>query len=198
MAEVAAELDATMMPYTLMSPVMYNQSTPGAAYASSLTLTDVSTNPQYVLPPGSITLPGQTLHLFAAGVYGDTGTPTLITGFYINTQTTAGGTGVGGQALAATTTVTGGSSQTNLPWVIEAYATFTAVGSSGTVLAYGWAMLGLTTTTQTISLIPFTTPQTALTVDTTKGQILSVGAKWSATSASNTLTCNVFTVDIRN
>lgn len=186
------------MPYTLFAPVLYNQATVGAAYASSSSATDVSTNPQYVLPPNTITTVGQTLHMVAGGVYSNTSTPTLVLGFYKNTQTTSGATGVGGAAIAATTTVTTGSSQSNMPWYMELYATFTAVGSSATILSYGLVSIGLTTTTQTIQTIPFTTPQTAVSFNSTVPNLLTVGATWGTNSASNTLTCNMFTVDLRN
>lgn len=186
------------MPYTLFAPSLYLQSTNGASYNTSTTLTDVSTNPQYVLPPNTVTTVGQTLYFSAAGVYSDTGTPTLILGIYKNTQTTAGGTAVGGAALGASTTITGGSTQTNLLWQVELFCTFQAVGTSGTCISSGSVIVGLTTTTQTVQQIPFTTPQTAVAFDTTKPTILGVGAKWSASSASNIVICQQYNIRLLN
>jgi hypothetical protein len=186
------------MPYTLLEPALYLQATPGASYNTSNAITDVSTNPQYVLPPNTITTVGQTLRFHAGGIYSDTATPTLVLGIYKNTQTTAGATGVGGAALGATTTVTAGNTQSNLTWTIDLFCTFTAVGSGGTVLSYGESKLGLTTTTQTISMIPFTTPQTAVSFNTTLPNLLTVGATWSVNSASNIVICNQFTVSLMN
>jgi len=186
------------MPYTLLDPALYLQATPGASYNTSATITDVSTNPQYVMPPNTITTVGQTLRFHAGGIYSDTATPTLILGIYKNTQTTSGGTGVGGAALGACGAITGGSTQTNLTWRIELESVFTAVGPSGSVLSSGYVEIGLTTTTATRQMIPFTTPQTAVTVDTTKPTILSVGATWSASSASNIVICNLFHIQLLN
>jgi hypothetical protein len=186
------------LPYTLFAPALYLQATPGASYNTSTTITDVSTNPQYVMPPNTITTVGQGLSFFGAGVYSTTSNQNLTLGIYKNTQTTAGGTGVGGAALGASTTIAAGTTQTNLPWFIELRGVFTAVGTSGSFLGYGVVMIALTTTTQTIQMIPFTTPQTAVTVDTTKPTILSVGATWGTNSASNIVICNVFQVQLLN
>lgn len=186
------------MPYTLFTPVLYNQATPGAALATSVTLTDISTNPQFVMPPNTITTVGQMLHFCAGGVFSNTVTPTLLLGIYKNTQTTAGATGVGGAALGATAATTTASGVTNLIWQIEMWSVFTAVGSSGSVFSYGNVLLGTSATAATTIPIPNTTPGTAVTVDTTKPTLLTVGAQWGTSSASNTITCNMFSIDVRN
>lgn len=186
------------MPYTLFAPVLYNQATVGQAYNTSSSITDVSTNPQYVLPPNTVTTVGQTLHFFAAGVFSNTLTPNLTLGIYKNTQTSSGATGVGGAALAATAATATASGVTNLIWEIEVWATFTAVGTAGTVFSYGSVILGTSATAATTIPVPNATPQTAVSFDTTKPNLLTVGATWGTNSASNTLTCNVFTLDLRN
>jgi len=186
------------MPYTLFSPVLYNQATVGAAYASSAAAADVSTNPQFVMPPNTVTTVGQMLHFVAGGVWSNTATPTLILGIYKNTQTTSGATGVGGTALAATTTTTTTTAASNWIWQIEVWSVFTAVGTSGSVFSYGNVLLATSTTAVTTIPVPFTTPQTAVTFDTTKPTLLTVGATWGTSSPSNTLTCNMYSIDLRN
>lgn len=186
------------MPYTLFSPVLYTQATTGAALATSASLTDISTNPQFVMPPNTITTVGQMLHFTAGGVFSNTATPTLILGIYKNTQTTSGATGIGGAALAATAATTTTTTLTNVIWQIEVWSTFTAVGSSGSVFSYGNVLLGTSATAATTIPIPNATPQTAVTVDTTKPTLLTVGAQWGTSSASNTITCNMFSIDVRN
>ena len=186
------------MPYTLLAPVLYNQATVGAAYASSTTITDVSTNPQYVLPPNMVTTVGQTMHLVAGGVFSNTGTPNLTLGFYKNTQTTSGATGVGGAAVAATAATATASSVSNIIWFMEYWGVFTAVGASATMLGYGFVDLGTSATATTHIPIPNATPQTAVSWNTTVPNLVTVGATWGTSSASNTLTCNVFSVQLYN
>ena len=186
------------MPYTLFDPVLYNQATVGAAYASSASITDVSTNPQYVLPPNTVTTVGQTLKLHAAGVFSNTGTPNLTMGFYKNTQTTSGATGVGGAALAASAATATASAVTNIIWMLDVEGVFTAVGTSGTIFCYGIFWLGTSATAVTAIPIPNATPQTAVSFDTTKPNLLTVGATWGTSSASNTLTCNTYSIKLMN
>jgi len=186
------------MPYTLLTPSLYLQATVGQAYASSTTITDVSTNPQYVLPPNTVTTVGQTLRLRAAGVFSNTSTPNLTLGFYKNTQTTSGATGVAGAALAATAATATASGVSNIIWYLDVFGTFTAVGSSGTIFCYGFCDLGTSATATTHIPIPNATPQTAVTFNTTVPNLLTVGATWGTSSASNTLTCNDFTVELMN
>lgn len=199
MAAVADELRATMdMPYELFEPVMYNMSVSGAAYNTSTTITDISANPQYVMFPNKVTTVGQTLRFRAGGVFSTTGTPNLTLGIYKNTQTTSGATGVGGSALAATTTTATASGASNLIWMIDLECVFQAVGTSGSVFSYGFVLLGTTASAATPIPIPFTTPQTATSFDTTKATLLTVGATWGTSSASNTITCNQLRISLAN
>lgn len=200
MAAVADELRATMdMPYELFEPVMYNQSVSGTAYNTSATITDISANPQYVMFPNKVTTVGQTLRFRAAGVFSTTtGPPNLTLGIYKNTQTTAGGTGVGGAALAATTAFATTASVTNLVWMLDLESVFQVVGASGTCFSTGFVLIGTSATAATTIPIPFTTPQTAVSFDTTKATILSVGATWGTSSASNTITCNQLRISLAN
>lgn len=186
------------MPYTLLAPVLYNQATVGQAYASSTTITDVSTNPQYVLPPNTVTTVGQTLKLHAGGVFSNTGTPNLTMGFYKNTQTSSGATGVGGAAIAASAATATASSVSNIIWMLDYEGVFTAVGASATVFGYGIFWLGTSATAITAIPIPNATPQTAVSWNTTVPNLITVGATWGTSSASNTLVCNDFSIELKN
>lgn len=190
------------MPYTLLTPSIYLQATVGAALASSTSATDISTNPQFVLPPNTVTTVGQTLRMRAAGVFGTntTGTNNLTLGFYKNTQTTSGATGVGGTALAASPATTMTNSLTNAVWQLDVFGTFTAVGSSGTVFCYGTEIFETSTATDAVTVLalPTTTPQTAVSFNTTVPNLLTVGATWSVSNASNTITCNDFVIELMN
>lgn len=182
------------MPSLLVpSPRAYTQPAPGAAYNTSVTLTDVSAAPQFILQGNTITTVGQGFKLYAAGVQSNVATaPTLILGFY---KATSGTSGVGGAAIGAiaATTCTVGS---NLIWSLYLEGQFTATGSSGTFFGYGYCDFGTSATATTHIPIPNATPQTAVSWDTTKNSIITVGAQWGTSSASNTLTCNVFTIEL--
>ena len=186
------------MPYQLYAPAQYLQATPGVALANSVTATDISANPQYVLNPNAITTVGQSLRIRAAGVFSNTGTPTLILGAYKNTTTSGGGTGVSGTAMAATAATTTTTGATNWMWLLDLTCTFTAVGSAGTLFSYGSVLLGTSATAVTTIPIPNATPQTAIAFNTTVGNILSIGAVWGTASASNTIICNHYFIELLN
>lgn len=154
----------------------------GTALANSITLTDISpVNPALTLP-ANFQVPGSAFKLTAFGVFSTTATPTLLLGFYYG--------GVAGTALVTTGAITTGSAVTNVPWHMEAYLTVRSVGSAGTVKVHGWCDFG--TSVSAVSHLPM--PNTAntgtVTIDTTAAKLITVGAQWSAASASNTVTCH--------
>lgn len=160
----------------------------GAAYNTSTTITDVSAAPQLVLP-ANFMYPGQSFRLTAFGVFSTTATPTLRLGFYYG--------GVAGVALADTGAITTGSGVANVPWRLELTSTVRTVGATGTIISQGFCDFG--TTVAAVTHLPL--PNTALatvTIDTTAAKALTVGATWSASSASNTLTCHQFLVEAMN
>ena len=182
------------MPYTLQLPSLYMQTTPGATLTNSTTATDISTNPQFVMDPNQATTAGQTVILRAGGVFSSAASsPGNVTlGFYKNTQTTSGATGVGGTAIAATAATALPTSASNWIWTLEYWGTFTVVGSSGTLIGYGTCRLGSSATAVTVIPIPNATPQTAISINTLVGNLLTVGATFSTASASNSIICNQY------
>lgn len=164
-----------------------NSGVAGTALASSTTLTDISAAPQYTLPANFAQLTGSTgLRLTAGGVFSTTGTPTLLLGFYYGA--------VAGSALAATEAFTTASGVTNVQWRLEATLSFRTLGSSGTAWTQGWRFFGTAATTGTFGPLPGAAPA-AVTVDTTAAKVISVGAQWGTSSASNTITCHSFLIE---
>jgi hypothetical protein len=159
----------------------------GTALASSTTLTDISPTPNKLVP-GNYLLKGMKLRLRAAGTFSNTGTPTLLLGFYVG--------GVAGTALAATSAITTTTGATNWPWSMALDVQVRTLGSSGTVMPMnGWLDLATSLTAFTHRPIPETALAT-VTWDTTASKALTVGAQWGASSASNTITCVDFDVEI--
>lgn len=159
----------------------------GAALASSVTLTDISAAPQYTLPANFSQLAGATVfRLTAFGVFSTTATPTLLLGFYYG--------GVAGALPLVTTGAVTTATATNFQWRIEAITTIRTLGTSGTAWTQGFFGLGTSATAMSHLPLPAAAPA-AVTVDTTAAKVISVGAQWSANSASNTVTCHHFLIE---
>lgn len=168
------------------------QAADGTAYASSVTITDVSPGGlagAIIIPAGSLDL-GTTIKMGAAFTASNTGTPTLLIGFYYG--------GVAGTALAATTAITTTTAMVNWKWEIYLEGVIQAVGTSGKFMPSRGEVHVPT------SLTAFTSrpiPETALaqvTIDTTLQKIITLGATWGTSSASNTLTCKHMWVETLN
>lgn len=181
------------MPYTLLLPALYNQSS-STTTASWTTLQDISTptsNSPWACPENQMTTAGQTLVLRASGVWNCTATPTFGLGFYY------GGTaGVALAATGSTALTTGAGTLTNMPWMMEWWGTVQAVGTSGSILGGGYVFWNTAATTTTP--FSFATPQTAATIDTTKAKSIVVGGVCSASSASNSIVVQQFSVLLAN
>lgn len=158
----------------------------GTALATSATLTDVNylTTTNCVLAASELQV-GSVIELEAFGVASNTGTPTLLLGFYYG--------GVAGTALAATSAVTTTTAMTNWAWRLKWTGTVRSVGSTGTIMGFGSVDIPTSLTAITTRRIPETALAT-VTIDTTTAKALTVGAQWGTSSASNTLTCHGFTV----
>lgn len=169
-----------------VAPIPPLNVTAGAAYNTSVTLTDVSPAPQIVLPANQLDV-GMVLRLRAFGTFSNTGTPTLLLGFYYGA--------VAGTALAATSAVTTTTGATNWQWSMEYEGRVRSTGTGGTVLGAGWVDLATSLTALTHRPIPETALAT-VTTDTTTAKALTVGAQWGTSSASNTLTCHHFSVEL--
>jgi hypothetical protein len=170
-----------------VAPVPPFHTADGAAYASSVTLTDVSPTPPITLPGYSLLEPGYEVEIEASGSFSNTGTPTLLLGIYYG--------GVAGLALAkssAVTTATG----TSLPWEMRYRGVVRAVGAAGQINGRGRLYLGTALTLFTVRPIPETLAERTVTIDTTIAKIITVGAQWGTSSASNTLTVNDISVKL--
>ena len=156
----------------------------GTALANSTTLTDISPSPSIVIPANLLEV-GSLVRVKAWGRFSTTATPTLLIGIYYG--------GVSGVAVCATSALTSISGATNTTWRLEGEFRVRSVGSSGTVIGAASAY-GITATTA-VAMAPATAPATA-TVDTTAAKALTVGAQWGTASASNTITCHHFDVEM--
>lgn len=157
----------------------------GAAYASSVTLTDVSRAPQKQLAAMQLE-EGTELELMGHGHFSNTGTPTLLLGFYYG--------GVAGVALAATSAITTTTGAASWPFQLYYRGRVRATGTSGSINGQGWVNLGTSLTAFTHRPLPETLAARTVTIDTTIVKNLTLGAQWGTSSASNTLTCTDLSV----
>lgn len=157
----------------------------GAAYASSVTLTDVSPTPNITLPANLLEI-GTEIEISAMGQFSTTGTPTLLLGFYYG--------GVAGTALAASSAITTGTGAAAWPFILRYRGVIRAVGSSGSINGQGELLLGTSLTAFTVRPIPETAAARTVTIDTTAAKAITLGAQWGTSSASNTLTANDISV----
>jgi hypothetical protein len=162
----------------------------GAAYLSSVTLTDVSPTPQKVLPGYTLLEPNMELFVEAWGSFSNTGTPTLLLGVYYG--------GVAGVALAASAAITTTTGAASWPFHLEYHGKVVSVGSAGQMRGYGFLDLPTSLVVGSRRAIPETAAARLVTIDTTVAKAVTIGAQWSTSSASNTLTVDDIVVDILN
>lgn len=170
-----------------VSPIPPLHTADGAAYNTSVALTDVSPTPQIQLPAMFLEQ-GSEIELNAAGQFSNTGTPTLLLGFYYG--------GVAGVVLAATSAITTTTGATAWPWLMYYRGVVRSVGSTGSINGQGWLMLGTALTAFTLRPVPEVAASRTVTIDTTTAKIITVGAQWGTSSASNTLTVNDISVKL--
>lgn len=169
----------------------------GTAIASTSTETIIFPN---VTIPANYMQDGRTLRIRAFGQYSNTATPTLT--FWLRWG------GVSGTVLCTTAAVTTPSGVTAATWDIDIILTTRSNGSSGTIMANGTATVhaAVAPTVASATGNAATTPMTAggvttpaaVTVDLTADTALSITAKWSASSSSNTLTGLNYTIESLN
>lgn len=157
----------------------------GASYNTSVTLTDVSAAPQKQFAAMQLEQ-GTELELNASGFFSNTGTPTLLLGFYYG--------GVAGVALAASSAVPTTTTITGVPWMLYYRGRVRATGAAGSIVGQGVLQLGTSLTAFTTRPIPETLAARTVAIDTTIVKTVTVGAQWGTSSASNTLTCNDLSV----
>ena len=158
----------------------------GAAYNTSVTLTDVSPAPQVTIPANFLEV-GSTIRISAIAKFSNTGTPTLLLGAYYG--------GVAGVALAASSAITTTTAATNWPITMYYEGRVRSVGTSGTIVGAGWIDLATSLTALTHRPIP-ETAIASVTIDTTVAKAITMGAQWGTSNAANTLTCVHFAVEL--
>jgi len=137
---------------------------------------------------------GSKVIVEAYGEFSTTGTPTLQVGtIYGATAGAAGGVAIGQSAQ-----ITTGSAAAAWPWHYRWNGIVTAVGSSGTVYGAGILDLGTSLTAISASPCPVTAAARSATIDTTVAKLWGIGATWGTSSASNSITVDVFNVQILN
>jgi hypothetical protein len=172
-----------------VSPVPPLHLADGTALASSTTLTDISPSPAIVIPANMLE-PGSEIVLEAHCTFSNTSTPTLLLGFYYGA--------VAGSALAASSAITTTTGATSWPIVLRYRGRVRSVGSSGSIYGQGELLLGTALTAWTNRPIPEVAASRTVTIDTTAAKSITVGAQWGTSNASNTITCNEISLDLRS
>lgn len=136
---------------------------------------------------------GRTIKLYAAGVLGTTGTPTIT--FQWRMGTTQGSDDLTGASIGVSVAITCGNGVTNQWWEswldIQCYTP--GLGTDNTILSCAGAVScpGGFASPFAYALLP-TTPPTATwtqTCDAAFSQYINLSVTWSASHASNTVTC---------
>jgi hypothetical protein len=140
----------------------------------------------YVVPGNTLNA-GSYISIEAWGVASNTGTPTLIMGVYYG--------GVAGTALAVSTAKTTTTAMSNWEWHLWYTGRVTGKGTTGAIMGSGYWYLPTSLTAWTAIRLPETAPA-SVAIDTSVDKKLSIGATWSASSASNTITCHAMLVDV--
>lgn len=161
----------------------------GAAFNTFTTFQDISPTPAVLIPQQSQEA-GLELYLYAAGEFSNTGTPTLALGFWFNTAATV-------LAQNALTTTTTGA--TSWPWQAwwRGRLRVATPSTSGSWNGQGEVKVGGSLTAWQSGFpapIPTTAAARTVTADVSAARAVGVGAAWGASSASNTIKVNMFSV----
>lgn len=159
---------------------------PGASTAKNTftSATDLPCSEDATMFPtiqGNQLQPGSIIDVEAWGVASNTGTPTLILGVYYGL--------VAGTALAVSTAKTTTTAMSNWEWHLWYTGRVLNRGTSGAIMGSGYWYLPTSLTAWTSIRLPETAPA-SVTIDTTVDKKISIGATWSASSSSNTITCH--------
>ena len=157
----------------------------GAAYASSSAATDVSPAPQFMSQAWGPLLVGQKWRFTGWAIASNTGTPTLNLGVYYG--------GVLGTAMITSGTVTTTTAMSSWWWKIQVESEVITLGSSGTIRSYG--LISIPTSATAVTTQQMSATAQDVTINTTTNSALTFGATWGTPSASNTLTCKLWTVE---
>lgn len=124
---------------------------------------------------------GSTIRIDAWGVASNTLTPTLILGVYYGL--------VAGVALAVSAAKTTTTAMANWIWRLHYEGRVISTGTAGSIIGTGTWRLPTSLTAWSEFNLPETAPA-AVAIDTTINKSISIGATWSASSVSNTITCH--------
>jgi hypothetical protein len=104
---------------------------------------------------------------------------------------------VAGSALAASSAVTTTTGATSWPITFRYRGRVRSIGTSGSIYGQGVYYLGTALTTFSTRAIPEVAASRTVTIDTTAAKSITVGAQWGTSNASNTITCNSISLDLR-
>jgi len=176
---------------SLMNEGGYSQLNTGTALNTSTSLTDISpggnvAGQAYQFNADYLQVGFQFL-VYASGIVSNTSTPTLNLGLYFG--------GIAGTALATTGALTTTSGLSNTTWELEAKMRVDAVGTSGSIRTNGHVLGPIFGTTTCVMIPASSSSGNNVTVNTgAASNILTVGAQWSASSASNSIQVIEFAV----
>lgn len=140
---------------------------------------------------------GTRVRCSGCGEFSTTGTPTIqFAILYGATPAAAGGVSIG--LTAATTT---GSAAAAWPWWFEWLGIVTATGgpsSLGVIYGSGIVHLGTSLTAMVDLPMPSTAAARSASIDTSVQKQWGLGVAWGTSSASNSVTVDVFNLEILN
>lgn len=136
---------------------------------------------------------GTQFEVDAWGVFSTTGTPTVILGLYLGPINDPVTTSPAILAVSTAKTMTTGA--TSWAWEAHYYGRIVEHGTTGSIIGHGNWRFGTSLTAWTEVRWPETTPA-AVAADTTVNKGLAIGWTWSASSASNSVTCHYMAVNV--
>lgn len=157
-------------------------------------------NKQPTIPAGFFVNYGAAFKFFtieAMGIFGTTSTPTLT--FQVRMGTTQGSSTLTGSSIGVSAAITTGSGVSNKWWYLWLRLVCTVRGQgtgNATLAGAGYVMSPGGFAAPYIYPLEASTPDTATwtqTFDAALTQYINLSATWSASSASNTITCKQLT-----
>lgn len=156
----------------------------GTALASSTSATSIlPASRKFTLPSYYFDNPGKTLRIRAAGRISTTGTPTITLDLRFGSVVVFNGGAI-----------TTGSGITNLTWIMDVELSARTIGASTSATMFGIGELKGVVTAVSCNMLPASAPAAGTGFDSTAAQTIDLFATWSASSASNTITCHQFRV----
>lgn len=160
--------------------------TTSAAIAN--TTTETAFDKKYIMAANTIDRVGSILVVRAAGLFSNTGTPSLRLRIRLG--------GITGAEIfdgAVQTTVTGA---TNYPWMIEGHLLVRSLGSGSQCRLGAFHHMRLAGGSASSMYGPWDTTN-LITADFTISNDIVITATWGTASASNTIVMNAFSVDVK-